>query len=194
MITKIAEVLEVDYTLSDIPNIPNINERQVNGEYLNCSLPASFRYSGAWSISHLCTTCGSKVSFQNLPKQTYLHANRLFSKFYKKELLEALANIFPTTKVIKSSNSDYYFLTNAEFEGNIVSDIFIPQKTFAYYSCPECNSEYLCRFRHGHPIEAHRGNPAGKLGTIWIDEIIQIKSKNERMQFSDVLKKYRKTL
>ena len=193
MIKRVAEISKINYTLSGNPIIPDIQRQQENGEYFNRSLPMSFQYNGAWIVSHQCTLCNSLVNFQNLPNQNFQHINRLFSKFYKIEFLKALAHILPSTKVIKSSNSEYHFLTSAEFEGNIVSDLFIPQKTFAYYTCTECQSEYLCKIRQGYPIEAHRGNPVGKLGTIWIDEIIQIEMEDEKMRFSDALIKFRKT-
>ena len=192
MINRASEISKINYNLSGNPIVPGIREEQADGEYSECSLPVSFQYNGTWSISHLCAECDSMVSIHDLPKQNYQHINRLFSKFYKKEFLEALTNIFPNTKVIKSSNSDYHFLTSAEFEGNIVSDLFIPQKTFAYYTCPKCQAEYLCQFRHGYPMEPNRGNSAGKLGTIWVDDIAQIKMDIEKMRFSDALKKYRK--
>ncbi|MDF1697161.1 MAG: hypothetical protein P1U56_15065 [Saprospiraceae bacterium] len=192
MINRLAEVSTINYSLSGNPIIPSIREQQQNGEYLDCMIPTSFQYNGVWSISHLCTSCENTITFQDLPKQNYKHINRLFSKFYAKEFLEAIANIFPGTKVIKSNNSDYHFLTNVKFEGNIVSDLFIPQKAFAYYSCSECQAEYLCQIRHGYPMEANRGNTAGKLGTIYIDDIGQVHMEDDKMKFSDVLEKYRK--
>lgn len=192
MIEK-SRITKVDYCLKGEPFIADIKDLQENGVHKDKSLPLNFNYNRHWIVSHSCNKCGSKIDIQEFPIRNFEPINKLYTKYYSKEILEAISKLFPTTKVFKSGNSDHLFLTNLDFEGNIVSDLFIPQKMFAYYSCSECQTEYLCLYRQGHPIEPDRGTPEGRLGIMYIDEIVEFETQSDG-NFLDLLRSHKKDL
>lgn len=191
MMNELSRITKIDYSLQGEPLISDIKNLQEKGDYIHQGLPLSFNYNGHWIVSHPCDNCNEKINIQELPTKNFEPINRLYTKHYSKEILDTIAKLFPTTKVFKSSNSNHFFLTNSEFKGNIVSDLFIPQKTFAYYSCPNCMHEYLCLYRQGYPIAPDRGTPEGRLGIIYIDEIVRFETQGDR-NFLDLLKNHRK--
>ena len=192
MMKEKSRITKVDYSLNSESSIADQKERPENDRHKDVNLPLSFNYTHQWIISHACSNCGNKVDIHELPIKNFQTINRLYTKYYSQEILNGISKLFPSTKVFKSGNSEHHFITNSDFQGNIVSDLFIPQKTFAHYVCTNCQSEYLCQYRQGYPIEPDRGNPKGRLGIMYIDEIVQFETKGDR-SFLELLMSHKKS-
>ncbi len=188
MIKKTGEINSITFTLLGEPIIKTIVEKQNNGSFSNQTLPLEFKYNCSWFASFNCKKCSKNVGFGENKYQNFTRTGSVFSRIFDEKFLYILEVLFPKTKVYQTSKSPYKFLTSKSFS-IIDADIFsIPILTFIYFNCPHCNSEYLTRFRQGFPYEPDAARPAGIIGTIFIDEIIQIEVEGEK-KIGDLVEK-----
>ena len=183
MIELLNKIYEVNLNLYGTPILKGIQDKQKNGNIDNIAIPFEFEYNGSWKITHMCSSCQSEITFGDrfdnlyVTRENYNVSKTLFSRYYNVSFLDSIAKVFSDLKLFKPNSSEYHFITPKDFNDPNVIDLFIPTKSIIYYNCFNCNAEYLCLFRQGFPMEPEPNNPRGRLGTIFIDEIINIKVK-----------------
>ena len=111
----------------------------------------------------------------------------LCSKYYDISFLNFVSNLFVKTKIISNEKGDFIIFENFYEEDFPITSSIQP----IFYPCKECNSEFLCLLRIGFPYPPDKGCNQGLIGTIFIDEIIQIKI-DDGERFINLLEKYRK--
>ncbi|BDD12048.1 hypothetical protein FUAX_44800 (plasmid) [Fulvitalea axinellae] len=175
MIIKKYEVKEADYLLEGLPLVSGIRDKQANGVHKRKHLPFSFLYNGSWRVSHLCSGCGKRTGFGADPSADYLLIDKLFTRFHSEAFLNVFADVFGNAKLFRPKDSEYTFLTRSTFNDPEAIDLYVPQMTFLHYNCHHCQADFICQFRQGYPIEPDKANPAGKLGMMAVDRILNVK-------------------
>lgn len=196
MIKVINNISEVSFKLFGEALDENILEKQINGEY-KAILPFRFNYNGSWLIENKCPQCNAKCNFGLLYDKskspysdlTFKHTAYLCYKYYDRELLDFVAKLFQNTKLISNANGDFVIFDNFYDDNFPITSSIQP----GYYECKECHSEFLFLSRMNFPYSPDQGCPAGLIGQIFIDEIIQINIDGSE-RFNDLLEKHRKRL
>ncbi|MFC0182628.1 hypothetical protein SAMN04515674_101595 [Pseudarcicella hirudinis] len=182
MIEKITKVKEAGYSVYGDPLLKDLKEQPESGNF-KAELPFQFKYNSSWQVGHTCEKCSKQVLFGEeadsdgrlLPK-SFDTLKYLCSKYYKKDFLKDFVKIFEATE-LKKFEEKYYVISDSIFEEDypVTSSI-----TPLFYSCPNCKAEYLVRFRQGYPYAPDAGKPEGMPGTIFIDEIVFVKTKGNK--------------
>lgn len=194
MITKKVTVNHIRVLLYGEPLSEKIKISFTNNTYFG-SIPLSFNYNCSWKVEHSCTHCQQNVSFglhydstkSNHPQLSYNKIAYLCSKYFTNSFLEEFPLLFNSTSV-KEFQGDFFVISNDIFrEEYPVTSSIEP----IYYACLNCDTEYLCRFRQGFLIEPDPQYTSGMLGKIFIDEIIQVVT-NDNKKVADLVKAHLK--
>lgn len=178
MIIKKAIINQVSVFLYGEPLSKNIKLDFTN-DIPFANIPLSFNYNSSWNVEHICTNCKQNVSFglhydstkSKNAQLSYKKIEYLCSKYFTNIFLEEFPLLFEATS-IKEFQGDFFVISNDIFRQEYpVTSSIEP----IYYTCLNCDTEYLCRFRQGFPIDPDPQYPLGMLGKVFIDEIIQIK-------------------
>lgn len=193
MIELLNKIYEVNLNLYGTPILKGIQDKQENGNRNNISIPFEFEYNGSWEIDYKCSICGENVEFgdefdgTHVKRKNYTLLKYLCSKYYSNQFLVIFPKLLSNTDIIVI-NDNYYVVSNGLFETDYPITSSIKP---IFFQCKKCNTEYLCRFRQGFPMEPEPSNPAGRLGKIFIDEIINIKAE-ENSSFLNLIETHRK--
>ncbi|MCS3797832.1 hypothetical protein [Niastella sp. OAS944] len=143
-------------------------------------VPFEVEFNSSWKISHECKNCFRNVSFgedYETHAAAYTKFNNMDSRNYKTEFLNNIVQLFKNLE-LRAVNSVYY-INSLNFE--YVSDLQrMTSLSPILYHCPHCKTEYLARFGIGVPQAPEKGNPMGYTGNIFVDEIIQIETANDK--------------
>ena len=170
-----------------------IQAKQENGILDDVRIPFEFKYNGSWKIAYNCSSCGEKVelgavfSDGKVKRDNYILIKYLCSKYYRNQFLEIFPELFSNVDILVIEKN-YYVIISGLFDKDFPITSSIEP---VYCKCRSCKSEYLCRFRQGFPVEPEPSTPEGRLGTIFIDEIINIKVK-EGDDFLNLINTYKK--
>lgn len=187
MIKKTAEIKEISYSLYGEPLVKDIQEQPERGTFYKKKIPFQFKYNSSWKVGHTCHKCQNQILFgEESDSNGHVHRNGfdilkyVCSKYYDKKFLKVFPKVFTATE-LKQVNEKFYVISDGIFENDypVTSSI-----TPLFYTCPNCQAEYLVRFRQGFPYAPDAGMPAGMPGTVFIDEIVQIKDETGK-RFSD---------
>lgn len=190
MINRKNKISKVSVELSGEVLDKTITEKQINGVY-EFSLPFKFKYNGSWKIKHECENCGDYCDFglyfnssiSHYSSLTFNQTQFLCSKYFDLSFLKKISELFDTTN-LKSIDSGSYIITNDNFDADYpVTSSIQP----IFYRCNKCLTEFLCLMRNGYPYSADKECIEGLIGTIFIDEIIQIES---IVNFDELLEQY----
>lgn len=191
MITVINNLVNARFKLYGEAIDENIVEKQVNGVFRN-SLPFQFKFNGSWLIEHECSKCKSLCSFglhfdraiSPYPNLSYQQTQYLCSKYYDSAFLHTISNLFVKTEIISNEKGDFVILENFYDEDFPISSSIQP----VFYSCKNSSCQFLCILRVGFPYPPDNGCHEGLIGTVFIDEIVQIEGNSE---FVSLLEKHR---
>lgn len=190
MIKIVKHIEEVELTFGSekiISTLPHIHSSE---ESIRAEVPIDISFNERWTVSH--KSCdGHSVSFSESGNHNWNFINRLFSRFYEKELLETIADGFDSLKVLETDKSKFAFLTREDFNDPNANLFNIPQVKFNHYTCKESGCVFLCRFVQGEPISPDPRYPEGKEGLLRLFEIVQIEIE-DGLTFEELLNKYAK--
>ena len=190
MIIKKSNIKHVDVEIFGEPLDKTIVEKQEDGFY-KMNIPFKFKYNGSWKVKHNCNNCSNQcgfgLSFDSIkspfPILTYFNSEYLCSKYYEISLLEDVESVFENVELLKYEMGSYVIFDKI-FDNDfpVTSSIKL-----IFYSCTYCNNQYIGLLRNGYPYSADKGCPEGIIGTIYIDELINIELNNTE-SFQDLLK------
>jgi hypothetical protein len=193
MISKIREVLSVDIEMYGEALDDKIIEKQANGDFKE-NLPFQFKYNGSWLITHKCNQCDESckygLDFNRLispyPKKSFLQTNYLCSKYYDKAFLSSLALLFKQIEYVQNEKGTFIVYKDCYDPNFPITSSIQP----AYYECGKCHSEFISILRNGFPNSPDNTYPQGLIGTMFIDEIIQIDIESKK-RFVDLLEEHK---
>ena len=143
------------------------------------SIPFTFLYNCSWKIEHECCSCMQPISFglhynsseSQWPKVSYQQLKYLCSKYYKDDFLKLFPLLFSSTE-LREWKGKLFVISDNIFDSDFpVTSSIEP----IVYNCPACKADYVARIRIGPPLEPERDMPQGRVGKIFIDEIVQVK-------------------
>ncbi len=188
MISVVRQIKTVDISFEDkkiIHTLPHFNS--AHDPFL-LQLPIDIKYNEHWKITHECDQ-DITISFSRAPQHNWNFINRLFTRYYKKELIHILADSFDSLQAFQSEKSEYIHLTPSTFKDKKAPIYSIPQVKFNAYSCEKSGKQFLCRFAEGLPIDADRTYPQGLEGRLMLKEIVEIEL-DSKSNFTDFVKSY----
>lgn len=149
-------------------------ETKTDGEI---KLPFQFSFNSGWKFSHRCCNCKSDVyifeDFESKRKNFKVIPN-INSSNFETSLIKTIASYFKNLDAVNVDSIFYLNRTNFDYQFDFQRKSSIH---LTYYSCENCNSEYLGVIRIGYPLFAEKNIPFGKLGEVNIEEIVQIEAK-----------------
>ncbi|HAS42200.1 MAG TPA: hypothetical protein DCS93_17115 [Microscillaceae bacterium] len=191
MIEKVSNITSVNYELFGPLLLNNISEKQPQ-DLFQGAVPLQFNYNSNWAVMHSCASCKRWTGFgwvtghskPTYPISYHTQMGYVCTKYYAHTLLDIMLQLLDHTR--------------KETQGTLESIVFrdFYNKDFPitssiepiYYECSHCTTEYLGLFRNGHPMSPEKDLINGRIGTIFLDQIVQIKG---NIKFAHLVAKHR---